>query len=80
VSLPPRSGDRAISIRTGWSSPAGRRAWLWIIVGIAAVSLVGLRLDRPNPGDIENLGQRSYDARVFTGLKAEFWMSGLTRP
>jgi len=50
-----------------------QRAGLWLVLGVAAMSVVMLIDLSRLLGDIQIVGHRAYDARVFTSFKLFFW-------
>jgi hypothetical protein len=49
------------------------RFGLWLVLGLAAMSTVMLVDLSRLLGDIQVVGHRAYDARVFTSFKLFFW-------
>jgi hypothetical protein len=50
-----------------------KRSSLWVLAGVALTSIVLLADLSRLLGSIESVGQRAYDARVFTGFRVFFW-------
>ncbi len=56
-----------------WVPP---RARLWFLVGLAIAGVVILKDSSTLLGQVQNAGDRSYDAGAFSGFKLNFWAVG----